>query len=80
MEWINVEDRLPGKQTERYLVKTKCSHRTHVTLAKNWAYPCNEINIAYYDDWTKWHYESGVPWEEKVKVTHWMPLPNPPEK
>ena len=78
MNWIGVKEELPGKQTERYLIKTKCHHFAHNCLAWNYPNPCGEINIAYYDDYARWYYESGVAWDSKVEVTHWMYLPKPP--
>lgn len=77
--WISVDDKMPNQGTGRYLIKTKCNHFAHKALAWNWAHPCGKINIAYYDSCNKWHYETGLKWDDKVEVTHWMPLPTSPE-
>lgn len=73
MEWISVKDRLP-KWKEGVLV----TDGNVVTVA----------SLDYWDGWPKWwdgHGFSGYEWEfdfsnnfEDGKVTHWMPLPNPP--
>ena len=80
MQWISIKERLPENQTERYLIQTRCHHFAHNCLAWNYSNPCGEINIAYWDSYNKWHYETNQKWDEKVEVTHWMPLPNPPKE
>ena len=54
-EWISVEDRLPTKSHERYLVYT-------------------ELGIVDFDI-----YSAIGGWQGNSYVTHWMPLPQPPQ-
>ncbi len=72
-EWIKCSDRLP-EEGDTYLVvveeKTGLVIKSrHVDVASNYG--------DYIDDyWNTWNY-----WKEgqEVHVTHWMPLPEPPE-
>ena len=64
MEWIKVEDRLPGKGTwsgDRVLVYTEEGY-THTGF-----YEGEEAG----EWWDKFN-DSGL-------ITHWMPLPDPPK-
>jgi hypothetical protein len=75
-EWISVKDRLP-EAYGRFLVMTRCRFGMHILLAKDWPYPCCEVNIAYGGGgfpW-QWYSESKNP---VGNVTHWMPLPEEP--
>ena len=40
-------------------------------------YDCTGVNMAWYSYAMGWKYRTGLP---GVEITHWMPLPAPPEK
>lgn len=72
--WIKIEDRLPDNVGE-YIVcaidgisqyAERIRYRQIVTLAKYGL-----------DEWI-WH-ENGIEWDISGIVTHWMPLPDPPQ-
>lgn len=80
-EWVKCSERLPesihGKH--RWLVMLDCDHEAHKAVAWDFPYPCGEINIAYF--WGgKWSLSSHEDLHDGTFVTHWMPLPNPPEE
>ena len=69
MEWINVDDRLPE------------TYKSVLIWTDNYTWI-----IGYLEDCGKWQanhtdYESGEPliWEDCI-LTHWMPLPEPPNE
>ena len=72
MEWINVKDRLPSKENQHIvcLINEKpllcCVHDATVCLTKD--------QVSFYWPTKKWM--KDVYYGE---VTHWMPLPEPPE-
>lgn len=79
MNWISVKVALPA--SGRYLVFSKCEKGVHKALAWNWDNPCCNVNIAYYQSHiNQWEYGTRNPVPKDVKITHWMPLPNPPEQ
>lgn len=63
-EWISVEDRLPGV-TGKYIACVKDNMGARWTICADWSV-----------EMKSWFGEFG---EIKNKVTHWMPLPEPPE-
>ena len=78
-EWISVEDRLP-KTGRWYLINSKC----------NSPHQPNVVTMAFFDNDdlasgdTVWlthndDYRSDNINSEWDNVTHWMPLPEPPE-
>ena len=71
--WTSVTNKLPDEG--RYLVKTQCEGHRHSPIPKNYAYPCNTVNIAYFDAHKKWHYNDYERWDQSLKVTHWAPIP-----
>lgn len=77
-EWISVNDRMPS-ESDRYLIYSQRSEHRHNLAAYDYPYPCCKSNIAYYnvhDNFWKW---SSFNQDLPFPVTHWMPLPKPPE-
>lgn len=70
-QWISVKDRLPYDSDESVLVIANGKFR-NITLDKAFELAC------YYKD-DGWVLES-YPDMENVRVTHWMPLPEPPKE
>jgi len=67
-QWISVEDRLP----DQYLhILVYCNRAKN---SNTWA----EIHIAYLSQ-DGWHLPFRSDYELLTKITHWMPLPEPPE-
>ena len=70
-EWISVKDRLP--KTDEYVLVTVSGHpHKNITLVR--AYELAEFNV---DE--GWILEMYPEWENPT-ITHWMPLPSPPEE
>ena len=69
MEWISVEERLP-EENGHYLVYEVCAHGGMVSLF--------EQHLNGRAIWYKYDSEYGD--FEVTGVTHWMPLPPPPEQ
>ena len=75
-EWISVTDKLPeevyGKQRKRITVLV-CTESGKVSTASR--------QRAFHFDKTKleWQELDTFEWNYRKRVTHWMPLPNPPE-
>lgn len=71
MQWISVDERLP-ETFEWVIVAIRCFGHPRLTVPK----------IPYYvgggGDWYRRESNRSVR-EEEVEVTHWMPLPEPPE-
>ncbi len=68
MEWISVEDSLPEK-SGRFLAKPRHGElffvvRNAETTSNGWKYTWSDVNICC------WRCD---------EITHWMPLPAPPE-
>ena len=64
-EWVSVEDRLPGV-TGKYIACVKDNMGARWTICADWSV-----------EMKSWFGEFG---EIKNKVTHWMPLPAPPNR
>ena len=64
MEWISVKDRSPE---EGYYLGY---------IGKNNIYPIGVHILYYHADYKRWDTSS----HHNVPVTHWMPLPSPPEE
>ena len=69
--WVSVKDRLPKKTHE-------------ANEADKWVLCCTEfgsclLSLCYYDHNTKKWYDAFNPHHEE-RITHWMPLPAPPNK
>ena len=70
-EWISVKDRLPEDFGEVLVI---VSGKPHENITLDGAY-----EIAEYDPVEGWILEMWPEWCSGV-VTHWMPLPEPPEE
>ena len=69
-KWISVKDRLPDYMGEVLVI---VSGKPHENITLDGAY-----EIAEYDPVEGWILEMWPEWCSGV-VTHWMPLPEPPE-
>ena len=69
-QWISVKDRLPDYMGEVLVI---VSGKPHENITLDGAY-----EIAEYDPVEGWILEMWPEWCSGV-VTHWMPLPEPPE-
>lgn len=74
-EWISVEDRLPN-ETGNYLVTDITEYIPVIWIQKfkaecRWFPTFKEPCFAYFD--------SDVYIKLKARITHWMPLPQPPQ-
>lgn len=64
MNWISVKERLPENKTMKLLV-----------------YDGKAINFGRYMHSTEWGPIFGISgWGLTYNITHWMPLPEPPEQ
>lgn len=70
-KWISVKDRLPDCMGEVLVI---VSGKPHENVTLDGAY-----EIAEYDQVEGWILEMWPEWESAV-VTHWMPMPEPPEE
>lgn len=69
-EWVSVKDRLP-ETDDMVLVLASGKPRENITLV-------DAFELAEYDP-EGWSLETYPEWMD-AKVTHWMPLPEPPEE
>lgn len=67
MDWINVDDRIPEPKTDEY---------SESVLAVD---AVGQMFVAWidYEDEPRWN--SDVPLPDFQRITHWMPLPSPPQ-
>jgi hypothetical protein len=77
MEWIKVTERLPEDDVD---VLVYHEHDCHITVGcfeskKVSSYVKSDGSIFFVD--SGWY--SQIPWAPKGDVTHWMPLPPPPQ-
>jgi|HubBroStandDraft_2_1064218.scaffolds.fasta_scaffold340169_4 hypothetical protein len=78
MEWISVEKDLP-KDDDYVLVYY--DRDFHISVGYY-----EKDNVSYYieSNGTKFYTDDGwdseIPWAPRGKITHWMPLPEPPKK
>ena len=76
MEWISVKDRLPieeAKAHEQEWCEEYCEFLVMID--------CGFLPATLYYDWeeNEWFRINTEFKREKYRVTHWMPLPKPPE-
>lgn len=62
-EWISISDKVPG-------------HKNEVLIGGECCELCYNIDIGFLED-GEWFLKNGE--SPHYKVTHWMPLPNPPQ-
>lgn len=75
MEWIKVSEKLPEftgssetlKWSEDVIICVLNQKKEH------------NICFGYYTSSDSWCYDYGEPLYKGEYITHWMPLPNPPE-
>lgn len=69
--WISVKDRLP-QNSERVLAYCE---KTKKYFVGNVTYRCFSDEVYWRHEWAR-----GAMYTVTSKVTHWMPLPEPPQK
>ncbi len=71
MNWINVKDKLPTKE------ECEIDAGWFLVIRKN----LGRADISRYDGHDKEHaYEHGWKYAWDYTITHWMPLPKPPDE
>ena len=75
MEWISVKDRLPDEEDSylTYMMDNGCSYNN---VIQRFFIKPRILKGIYGDTHSNWEL---VKWDDYV-VTHWMPLPKPPEQ
>ncbi len=80
MEWISVKDRMP-EEGKDVLLYGKLEHQEDFDIHKAVFHKDvdvnDEINKKRYSESQFWEADWGYDFD---KVTHWMPLPKPPEE
>lgn len=80
-EWISVDDRLPNN-LHPVLIKQIYEDEILIGYINNhgeWIEQCNNIQV-YGDAYCERVIAKVFDEEDYLKVTHWMPLPQPPNK
>lgn len=72
-EWISVKDKLP-KENGTYIVYTHDGNS-----ATGWIWYDDVVVVAEYTFGIWWWCENGNDFDITNNVTHWMPLPDPPQ-
>ena len=80
-EWVSVKDRLP-EEDGKYLVFEQNNGRTNTSILR---FAKDARKVDRYDFKSRWEnawYEYDSEWGHYTvdSVTHWMPLPEPPQK
>ena len=71
--WISVEDRLPEDEKLKVCrVKDSYYNKHHSIVLSHYYRPSNIPNKKM------WSFEFGM--TQQLKITHWMPLPEPPKE
>jgi hypothetical protein len=74
--WARVEDGLPEKHGRYLVVQRSCLGGVTYTSVASWGYP-DATEDLYDACWYQW---DGDGFDYRINaVTHWMPLPEPPE-
>jgi hypothetical protein len=74
-EWISVKDDLPPVTgytdggTDRVLVKINAHYQPTILIARG----------EYWEEGFSWYFDGRPYSEDNCEVTHWMPLPEPPQ-
>ena len=71
-EWISVKDRLPETEDDFVLVIVSGEPRKNIKLQ-------SAYELATYNTEDGWILEKWPDWM-CAKITHWMPLPEPPKE
>jgi len=71
-EWINVKDRLPEKDQKVifYVLDRELIYAGYFSIDNHRSLSSGERFRENLDDW----------WFDEETITHWMPLPKPPEE
>lgn len=78
MDWIKVEDKLPEEDHD-----VLCYHFADFHISIGYF---EKDNVRYYLEsdgsifYTDDGWETEIPWAQKGRVTHWMPLPDAPKE
>ena len=73
-EWISVKERLPDDKKDGETVLAIVSGKPHKNITL-----CHALMTAGYFPGEGWVVNEYPEWEN-LTVTHWMPLPEPPEE
>ena len=75
-KWISVEDRLPEVRFRWYLIATKDGDGNKITTLA--FFESRDIKGEHEDIMWLCHNDKSSGYSEWDDVTHWMPLPEPP--
>lgn len=80
-EWISVKERLPKKNGQYlcYFDATRYAYVSVCSFAKN-LYKVDKYDFAGEKRAGFYSYDSEWGFNERLGVTHWMPLPDAPQK
>ena len=87
-EWISVEDAMPEPCTQ--VIVTWVNHKPAPYYMQIKDKPFVSTAVWYADSWYWWNERvedllaeygerGGCPVDRAIEITHWMPLPEPPE-
>lgn len=79
MEWISVEDRLP-EDTDINFHEDSIMRFTTVLVYGSYVKMANRILVHNKINLPNIMKTNGYEWSGREKVTHWMPLPEPPKE
>lgn len=78
MKWISVKDRLPEKDGA-YIINEAFTHTNQISIAR-WTSDYKSYFNERLNGRAVWYrYSSECGDYEIIRVTHWMPLPEPPK-